>query len=94
MEQPQEIEDEDWERAWERVAAVDVAKATGVVCTRVPDGDRHGRRLTRIWTVQATMAGVIELGDHLRCQGIEVVTIESTSDYWRIWVRHEVALSE
>jgi len=31
------------------------------------------------------MAGVTELGDHLRCQGIEVVTIESTSDYWRIW---------
>jgi transposase len=85
MEQPQEIEDEAWERAWERVAAVDVAKATGVVCTRVPDEDRPGRRLTRIWTVPATMAGVTELGDHLRCQGIEVVTIESTSDYWRIW---------
>ena len=85
MEQPQEIEDEDYERTWDRVAAVDVAKATGVVCTRVPDEERPGRRLTRIWTVQATMAGVTELGDHLRCQGIEVVTIESTSDYWRIW---------
>ena len=85
MEQPQEIEDEDYERTWERVAAVDVAKATGVVCTRVPDEDRPGRRLTRIWTVAATVAGVTELGDHLRCQGIEVVTIESTSDYWRIW---------
>jgi transposase len=85
MEQPQEVEDEDYERTWERVAAVDVAKATGVVCTRVPDEDRPGRRLTRIWTVQATVAGVTELGDHLRCQGIEVVTIESTSDYWRIW---------
>jgi transposase len=89
MEQPQEIEDEDYERTWERVAAVDVAKATGVVCTRVPDEDRSGRCLTRIWTVQATVGGVTELGDHLRCQGIEVVTIESTSDYWRIWVRHE-----
>ncbi len=79
MEQPQEVEDEDYERTWERVAAVDVAKATGVVCTRVPDEDRAGRRLTRIWTVQATVAGVTELGDHLRCQGIEVVTIESTT---------------
>jgi transposase len=85
VEQPQEVEDEDWERAWERVAAVDIAKATGVVCTRVPDEGRPGRRLTRIWTVHATVAGVTELGDHLRCQGIEVVTIESTSDYWRIW---------
>ena len=31
------------------------------------------------------MAAVTELGDHLRCQGIEVVTVESTSDYWRVW---------
>jgi transposase len=74
MEQPQEIEDEDYERTWDRVAAVDIAKATGVACTRVPDEDRPGRRLTRIWTVQATAAGVTELGDHLRCQGTEVVT--------------------
>jgi transposase len=95
MEQPQEVvEDEEHERAWDRVAAVDVAKASGVVCTRVPDEGRPGRRRARVWTVAATMGEVTALGDHLRCQGIEVVTIESTSDYWRIWVRHEVALSE
>jgi transposase len=35
--------------------------------------------------VQATSRAVIELGDHLACQGIEKVTVESTSDYWRIW---------
>lgn len=86
MEQPQEVvEDEEYERAWDRVAAVDVAKASGVVCTRVPDEDRPGRRRARVWTVAATMGEVTALGDHLRCQGIEVVTIESTSDYWRIW---------
>ena len=28
---------------------------------------------------------MIELGDHLACEGIEKVTLESTSDYWRIW---------
>jgi transposase len=28
---------------------------------------------------------VTGLGDHLVCQGIEKVTVESTSDYWRIW---------
>ena len=37
MEQPQEVEDEEHERVYRRVAAVDVAKASGVVCTRVPD---------------------------------------------------------
>ena len=31
------------------------------------------------------MNAVTELGDHLRCEGIEVVTLESTSDYWRVW---------
>ena len=85
MEQPQQVEDEEYERAWERVAAIDVAKASGVVCTRVPDEDRPGRRKMHVWTVTATMGAVTELGDHLRCQGIQVVTLESTSDYWRIW---------
>ena len=56
MEQPQEVEDEEYERVWERVAAVDVAKASGVVCTRVPDEGRPGtfftdRALTS-WTLR------------------------------------------
>ena len=62
MEQPQEVvEDEEHERAWDRVAAVDVAKASGVVCTRVPDEDRPGRRRARVWTVAATMSEVTAL---------------------------------
>ena len=85
MEEPQEVQDEEYERVWERVAAVDVAKASGVVCTRVPDEARPGRRRTRVWTVTATLSAVTELADHLRCHQIEVVTLESTSDYWRIW---------
>lgn len=86
MEEPQEVAaDEEHERVYERVAAIDIAKASGVVCTRVPDEDRPGKRKTHVWTVDATMSAVTELGDHLRCQQIEVVTLESTSDYWRIW---------
>ena len=85
MEEPQEVQDEEYERVWERVAAVDVAKASGVVCTRVPDEARPGRRRTKVWTVTATLSAVTELADHLRCHQIEVVTLESTSDYWRIW---------
>jgi transposase len=85
VEQPQEIEDQEYERTWERVAAIDVAKGSGVVCTRVPDEDRPGRRKTHVWTVKATKRAVIELADHLRGLQIQVVTLESTSDYWRIW---------
>jgi transposase len=48
MREPQEIEDEEHEQAVERVAAVDVAKASGMVCTRVPHPSRPGRRRTRV----------------------------------------------
>jgi transposase len=85
VEQPQQVEDEEHERVYQRVAAIDVAKASGEVCTRVPDEDRPGRRRALVWSVKATTGAVTELGDHLRCEGIEVVTVESTGEYWRIW---------
>src|SRR6185437_7098845 len=66
MEQPQEAEDEEHERVYGRVAAVDVAKASGVVCTRVPGDGPASRRKMHVWTVQATLGAVTELGDHLR----------------------------
>ena len=83
--EPQEIEDEEHEQILERVAAVDVAKASGMVCTRVPHQARPGRRRTRVWPVDATTNAILELADHLVAERIEKVTLESTSDYWRIW---------
>jgi transposase len=83
MREPQEIEDEDHEQAWERVAAVDVAKASGTVCTRVPHPSRAGRRLSKVWEVQATTGAITELAEQLAGLGIQQVTVESTSDYWR-----------
>jgi transposase len=68
-----------------RAAAVDVAKNSGVVCTRVPHESRPGRKVQKVWTVPARYDDVVALADHLRCQGIERVVVESTSDYWRIW---------
>lgn len=85
MSEPQEIVDEEHERVIERVAAIDVAKASGMVCVRVPHESVPGRRVSRVWEVPATSRAVTGLGDHLACQGIEKVTVESTSDYWRIW---------
>ena len=35
--------------------------------------------------MEATYAQVIALMDHLRCEGIQRLVLESTSDYWRIW---------
>jgi transposase len=85
MREAQEIEDEEHEQVLERAAAIDVAKATGMVCTRVPHPARPGSRQTKVWEVDATANAVLELGEHLAGEGIEKVTLESTSDYWRIW---------
>ncbi|HLX48466.1 MAG TPA: IS110 family transposase [Streptosporangiaceae bacterium] len=83
--EPQEIEDGEHEQILERAAAVDVAKASGMVCTRVPHQARVGQRRTRVWQVDAATNAILELADHLVAEGIEKVTLESTSDYWRIW---------
>jgi transposase len=83
--EPEEIEDEAYEQVLERVCAIDVAKASGKVCTRVPHESRPGKRRTRVWDVDATTNAILELGEHLAGERIEKVTLESTSDYWRIW---------
>jgi transposase len=83
---PQVIDDQEHERIYERVAAVDVAKDTGMVCTRIPHPSRPGARRAEVWTVRARMGAVRQLGRQLKADGIEIVTLESTSDYWRIWL--------
>jgi transposase len=82
---PVDILDAEHELVIERAAAIDVAKASGKVCVRLPGAD--GRRLSRVWDVPATTAAVTELGDQLLELRIEKITVESTSDY----VRHEGA---
>jgi hypothetical protein len=83
MMEPVEFPDEEHEQILERVAAIDVAKATGMVCTRVPHDSRPGRRVTRVWEVPATTNALIELGEYLAALGIEKVTLQSTTDYVR-----------
>ena len=79
---PEEIPDADHELVIERVCAVDVAKASGTVCVRAP---RERRRVSKVWDVEATTGAVSDLADQLIELGVEKVTVESTSDYWRIW---------
>ena len=80
---PQVIEDDEQQRVFDRVAAVDVAKATGMVCVRLPR--RDGSRYSKVWEVTATMGAVTELGRQLMKDRIQMVTLEATSDYWRIF---------
>jgi transposase len=89
------VEDEDYQLRHEKVAGIDIAKDKGDVCTRLPAAREGGRRRSRVeQDVPARARDILELGARLIADGVELVIMESTSDYWRIWVRHEVALSE
>ena len=85
MSRPQVIDDEEHERVHDRVAAIDVAKDSGMVCTRTPHPSRPGARRSTVWTVKARMDAIRALGRQLKQDGIEIVTLGVTSDYWRIW---------
>jgi hypothetical protein len=65
-------------------AAIDVARGSGMVCTRVP-GSRPDRKRQAVWQADAAYHAVVALMDQLRCQGIQRLVPESASDYWRIW---------
>jgi transposase len=67
----------------ERVAAIDVAKASATICTRVPHPTIARRRVTRVWEVSSTTNAILTLADELAEAEVERVVIESTSDYWR-----------
>ena len=84
-EQHEEIPDADHELVIERVCAIDVAKASGKVCVRMAHQRLPARRVSRVWDVPATCAAVSELAEQLIAERVERVTVESTSDYWRIW---------
>jgi transposase len=73
----------DQDDAWlERVAAVDVAKASRMVRTRTRTPPRQARVSPRPG-VPATTGAIAELAAQLATQGIQRVVLESTSDYWR-----------
>ncbi len=79
----EEIETDEHEERLERVGAIDVAKASGKVCVRLPHRSVPGRRVTKVWDVPATTNAIVGLADELAEMGVERVVLESTSDYWR-----------
>ena len=80
------VEDEDYQLRHEKVAGIDIAKDKGDVCTRLPAAREGGRRRSRVEeNVPARARDILELGARLLADGVELVVMESTSDYWRIW---------
>jgi transposase len=82
--EPEEILDEEHEQVLERACAIDVAKEFGQVCVRMP-ARTGARRVSKVWTVPATTNAVLKLGETLLEYRVQKVTLESTSDYWRIF---------
>lgn len=80
------IEDEEYQLRHERAAGIDIAKAKADVCVRLPPSRDGGRRVSRVEdSVPATAAAITDLAARLLSDGVEVVVMESTSDYWRIF---------
>ena len=82
----EQVEVDEDEEIVGRVAAIDVAKASGMVCTRMPHATKTSQRVTRVWQVSSTTNAILELAEQLAGEGIQRVVVESTSDYWRPFV--------
>ena len=78
MEQPQQVEDQEHERVYQRVAAVDVAKASGMICLRLPPEDEDGKRRSKVWETGSTVPEVQAVARELLAAGVELVSMEST----------------
>ncbi|MEX5637979.1 IS110 family transposase [Parafrankia sp. FMc2] len=66
-----------------RVAAIDIAKASGVVCLRLPHDTVDGRHTQQVWGVDATTRAICDLADQLVCHGVQRVVMEATGTYWK-----------
>jgi hypothetical protein len=49
------VEDEDYHLRHERVAGIDVAKASGMICLRLPPEGGQGKRFSKVWESGATV---------------------------------------
>ena len=77
----QVVEDEDYQLRYEVVAGIDVAKESAVVCVRMPPAAGSKHRTSHLQTVPA----VTELAAELTAAGVQMASMEATSDYWRVW---------
>lgn len=66
----------------QRCAGIDVSKRDGKVCVRV-QGRGSTAKSSRVTTRSSSMPSILQLRDKLVAEGVELVVLESTSDYWR-----------
>lgn len=62
-----------------RVCAIDIV----VACVRVPHESVPGRRAPQVRELATNSRALLALVDWLRCERVELVAMEATSDYWK-----------
>lgn len=67
---------------FERVAGIDIGKATLTVCVRTP-GERGRRRRNETRTFKTTNGSLLVMRDWLLECGVTIAALESTSTYWK-----------
>ncbi|MEU7876155.1 transposase [Dactylosporangium sp. NPDC049140] len=67
----------------ERIAALDIGKASLMACIRVPNERTVGRRRQEVTEYATTTGALLRLADRLRELGVTRVAMEATSDYWK-----------
>jgi transposase len=67
----------------DRVAGLDIGKASLVCCVRVPHDTRPGRRRQQVRTFATTTGQLAELRDWLAAEGVTRCVMEATSAYWK-----------
>jgi transposase len=65
---------------YERVAGLDIGKASLTVCVRTPGARRGRHSATRTFKTTTGSLGVMR--DWLLEQGVTIAAMESTSTYW------------
>jgi transposase len=76
-------ETEDEGVPFERVAGIDIGKAEVTVCVRAPMKPGGRRRRSEVRTFATFTSELLAMSDWLRCQRVQVVGMEATSDYWK-----------
>jgi transposase len=65
------------------VAGLDLGKAELVCCVRTPDPNHQGRVTVDVTTWTTMTNSLTQLADSLVEQGVHMVAMEATSDYWK-----------
>jgi transposase len=67
----------------ERVAALDIGKASLMACIRIPHERTPSKRRQEVGEYATTTSALLGLADRLRRAGVTRVAMEATSDYWK-----------